>query len=226
MKKIVYFTEPLDRIFKHIKETYPEVVQVYYNDENSINRIYPFFDVLAQYEPNLNIPEFNFYYFADAAHNPGKGPVWVKEPYVDPAGRGWMVSLIAPVYFHGRLVGVPGMDITIQTVTDGFLARKKDNYVMLIDSSGVIVAAQEKIINLFSFPPLKDHKYIETIKSNTFRRETYNILLSKDQALRNLASEIILNRQSRTTITFNNTDYVVISEYIPELHWFLLEVIS
>jgi len=62
IKEIVYFTEPIDAKLIEIVKEHPEVVQAYYNDKNSYNRIYPYFDVLTQYEPKMNIPAFNFYY--------------------------------------------------------------------------------------------------------------------------------------------------------------------
>jgi hypothetical protein len=55
--------------------------------------------VLSQYEAKMDIPSFNFYYLADSKHNPERKSLWLSEPYVDPAGRGWMVSAVAPVYF-------------------------------------------------------------------------------------------------------------------------------
>ena len=121
VKDVVYFTEPIDATFKKIVKKYPEVVQVYYNDKSSINRIYPFFDVMSQYEAKMDWTSFNFYFLADAAHNPKREPVWVNEPYIDPAGRGWMISAIAPVYFNNLLVGVPGIDITVNTVTERYI---------------------------------------------------------------------------------------------------------
>ena len=121
VKNIVYFTEPIDPVFKSLVKKYPEIVQVYYNDKYAINRIYPFFDVLSQYEAKMDIPSFNFYYLADLKHNPKKTSLWVSEPYVDPAGRGWMVSAIAPVYYNNILAGVPGIDVTINTITKRYV---------------------------------------------------------------------------------------------------------
>jgi len=179
---IVCFTEPLDSLFIKLVNENPHIVQAYYNDANSYNRIYPFFNVLNQYEPGLNIPDFNFYYLADEKHNPDKKAVWVNEPYVDPAGRGWMISAIAPVYFNGKLVGVPGLDITVKTITDSFIT---ENYtdVFITDHDGVIVAANEQIINLLDFPKLTDHKYFETIKADTYRKEQFNIRSHKNKEL-------------------------------------------
>ncbi|MFZ4547271.1 MAG: hypothetical protein ACOYN4_07550 [Bacteroidales bacterium] len=226
IKKIVYFTEPIDQSFKALVSKYPEIVQVYYNDKNSINRIYPFFDVLSQYEAKMDIPNFNFYYLADAKHNPEKKSLWIEEPYVDPAGRGWMVSAIAPVYYRDSLVGVPGIDVTINLIAKRYLPEKAESMTMIIDNNGAIVAAQEGIINLLSFPPLFDHKYIETIKQDTYRKDSYNIALSKDINVRKIAVEILQKNNSVAKTEINGEKVTIISANIPELNWHLLEILK
>lgn len=226
IKKIVYFTEPIDTAFKKLVSKYREIVQVYYNDKYSINRIYPYFDVLSQYEAKTNIPNFNFYYLADYKHNPQKKSLWVHEPYVDPAGRGWMISAIAPVYFQNKLVGVPGIDVTISTITKRYIKDSIQSLDMIIDHSGGIVTAQETSINLLSFPPLYEHKYIETIKQDTYRKEQYNIALSKDLSVRTMANEILKNKKEVVKFEINGEKLTVISAHIPELNWYLLEIIK
>jgi len=225
IKKAVYFTEPIDPAFRALVEKYPEIVQVYYNDEYSLNRIYPYFDVLSQYEAKMDIPNFNFYYLADEKHNPEKKSLWISEPYVDPAGRGWMVSAIAPVYYTDSLVGVPGIDVTINQITKRYLLDEPTNMTIIIDSSGAIVAAQEGIIYLLSFPPLFDHKYIETIKQDTYRKELYNLALSKEANVRKLAVEILRNKKDLVQAEINGEIITVIAAHIPELNWYLLEIV-
>jgi len=225
IKDIVYFTEPLDSNFKALAKKYPEIVQLYYNDKNSYNRIYPYFDVLSQYEAKMNIPDFNFYYLADAKHNPKRKSLWVNEPYVDPAGRGWMVSAIAPVYYKNEMVGVPGIDVTINTITQRYLQDNIGSMVIIIDNSGSIVTAQEDVINLLSFPPLYDHKYIETIKQDTFRKERYNLALSREANVRTIATEILKNKKQVLETELNGEKATVIAVRIPELNWYLLEII-
>jgi hypothetical protein len=206
IKKSVYFTEPIDTVFKALVNKYSEIVQVYYNDEFSLNRIYPYFDVLSQYEAKMNIPSFNFYYMADEKNNPDRKSLWLSEPYVDPAGRGWMVSAIAPVYFKGHLVGVPGIDVTINRITKRYILDNQENMTVIIDNVGNIVTAQEMAINLLSFPPLFEHKYIETIKQDTYQKETYNLALSKNIQVRNVADQIQKNR--KVTIGMSNWGHV------------------
>lgn len=226
VRDIVCFTEPIDPVFKKLVEKYPEIVQVYYNDRHSINRIYPFFDVLSQYEPKMDIPSFNFYYLADRTHNPGKKSIWVNEPYVDPAGRGWMVSAIAPVYYQDSLVGVPGIDVTISMLTKRYVQDSLNDMILIIDNKGTIVSAQEKAIKLLSFPPLFEHKYIETIKQDTYRKEQYNLLLSKDANVRDMAVDILKNKKSVHNMEMAGEEVTVIAAHIPELDWFLLKIIE
>jgi hypothetical protein len=225
VKRITYFTEQIDTAFIELVKKYPEIVQVYFNDKSSINRIYPFFDVLSQYEAKMDIPSYNFYYLADLKHNPEKKSLWVNEPYVDPAGRGWMVSAIAPVYYKDELVGVPGIDVTINRVMKRYIADDPESMTMIIDNTGAIVAAQESVINLLSFPPLFEHKYVETIKQDTYRKETYNLALSKESRVRELAGEILNKKNEIVKTDINSEEITVISAFIPELSWYLIKII-
>ena len=226
IKKIVYFTEPIDQSFIRLVKQYPEIVQLYYNDKYCINRIYPFFDVLSQYEAKMDIPSFNFYYLADAAHNPKKKSLWINESYVDPAGRGWMVSTIAPVYFRDSLVGVPGIDVTINLITKRYLLDNPESMTMIIDNNGAIVAAQESAINLLSFPPLFEHKYIETIKQDTYRKDLYNLTLSKEAKVRDIASQILLKKKELVETEIGGERITIITANIPELNWKLIEILK
>jgi len=227
-KNIVYFTEPLDSVLKEIIFKYRNrgdsaIVQAYYNDKNSYNRIYPFIDVLLQYEPDMEIPSFNFYYLADEKQNPGKKAVWVNEPYVDPAGRGWMVSAIAPVYFNNELQGVVGLDVTVRTIIDKYLSASND--LLISDKNGVLVAADEYITNLLNFNPLKDHKYFETVKSDTYRPDDYNLIKHKNKELRMLFEKIIKNGSVYEFIKYENSNLHIFSEKIKELDWYVLKVV-
>jgi hypothetical protein len=226
VKKAVYFTEPIDATFKSLVKEYPEIVQVYFNDKYSLNRIYPFFDVLSQYEAKMDIPGFNFYYLADKKHNPEKKSLWVNEPYVDPAGRGWMVSAIAPVYYADSMVGVPGIDVTINLITKRYVQDSiNNNMTLIVDNTGAIVTAQEETINLLSFPPLFDHKYIETIKQDTYRKDLYNLALSKDANVRKIANDLLKNKKEVIEAEINGEKITILAAHIPELNWYLLEIL-
>ena len=224
IRRIVAFTSPLDETFKTIIRQLPSVVQVYYNDEFSYNRIYPFFDVLSQYEPGMDIPAFNFYYLADQKHNPDKKAVWVDEPYVDPAGRGWMISAIAPVYYNDRLVGVPGLDVTVNKIIDKYLDGQPS--VFILDKTGVLVAVNHKLVHLLSLPPLENHEYLETIKSDKYRKNDYNLLKSKDRTIREMAISIITGQQNAYSFSIDKKNYMAVSVAMDDLSWTLVSILE
>ncbi|MEM9460232.1 MAG: ATP-binding protein [Myxococcota bacterium] len=112
----IAITEPLDASLKRAVTNDPHVVAAYLNTYDDFNRYYPFIPNAAeQFPPDLDMEAFAFYYAADAAHNPARAVVWT-DAYLDPAGNGWMVSSVAPVYRGDVLEGVVGLDVTIPVI--------------------------------------------------------------------------------------------------------------
>jgi len=223
VQRVAYFTEALDPDLVAVCRRFPEVSQAYYNDRHSLNRIYPWFDANAQYPARMNIPEYNFYYLADERHNPSRRGVWVDEPYVDPAGRGWMVSAIAPVYVGDRLEGVPGLDVTIATLVSRYL-REDDRAIAVISRQGVLVAATERAIQHLEMPPLKDHKYLETVKLDTFKPDEYNILKSTIRPVRAMAREILERESGEIQVELMRETHTAGFARMTELGWTVLEM--
>jgi hypothetical protein len=222
MQAVAYFTEPADAELKRICREFPEVSQAYYNDRHSLNRIYPWFDTIAQYPPRMNIPEFNFYYLADTEHNPQRKGVWVAEPYVDPAGRGWMVSTIAPVYIDGVMEGAPGLDVTISTIVDRYF-KGHDHPVAVISQEGVLVAATEAAIQVLEMPPLKDHKYLETVKLDLFKPDEYNIRKSTLRPVRAISAALLDEGRTELDLPLLRKHYTVRAARVTELGWTVVE---
>jgi len=225
IKRIAYFTEAIDKELERIVKENPAVAQAYYNDKYSLNRIFPPFDVLSQYPPKINVSEYNFYYLADETHNPGKKVVWVNTPYIDPAGRGWMISAIAPVYFNGELAGVAGLDITVNTITDRYISADSKN-IMLVDSKGVVVSADKKLSNFFGLPPLYNHKYLAKIKKDQYRTDDFNLLKSKLKPVRKLANKLLAEDYLEAAFSFKKVNYMIVSKPIRDLNWKALMVIE
>lgn len=175
-KQKVWRSVILDPLMKSITETDPLIQQVYFNTHDSYNRIYPYFDVLAIYPPKMDIPSYNFYYEADAEHNPERKPVWT-DAYVDPAGSGWMVSAIAPAYGPDKLEAVVGIDVTISTIVQQVLNLdlQGDSYALLVSRDGTILALPPKGERDFGLSELLTHPYEEAIKEDTFKPGEFNI---------------------------------------------------
>ncbi len=223
VRRVAYFTEAIDPALIDICRRLPAVSQAYFNDRHSLNRIFPWFDTIAQYPPRMNIPEFNFYYLADAKNNPRRGGVWVDEPYVDPAGRGWMVSAIAPVYVQDKLEGVPGLDVTIATIVGRYFSDDDLRAVAVISRQGVLVAASESAIEHLEMPPLKDHKYLETVKLDTFKPDEYNVLRSTLRPVRAMAETVLAAQgPGQVSVTLQGKTHTAHYAPVRELGWTVL----
>ncbi|WP_213033436.1 cache domain-containing protein, partial [Acinetobacter baumannii] len=97
------------------------------------NHIYPWFFTLDQYPADMDIPKYNFYYLADAEHNPERGVVWT-DVYLDPARTRLDDVGVAPVYRDDFLEGVVGIDITVSGILEqiGQLQVPWGGYAMLV----------------------------------------------------------------------------------------------
>ncbi|MBF8292084.1 MAG: histidine kinase [Steroidobacteraceae bacterium] len=173
----------LDPLLRDITEANPLIVQTYVNTHDSLNRIWPWIDAAAQFDPRIDMPTFNFYYEADARHNPRRAVVWT-DAYVDPAGQGWLVSAIAPVYRGDFLEAVVGADVTL----DRMIARVLDTdipwqgFLLLIGKDGTLLALTPQGEKLFSLKELTAHDYGEVIRADTFKPEEFNVYRRRDFA--------------------------------------------
>ncbi|MCT4576146.1 sensor histidine kinase [Donghicola sp.] len=179
----VWRTVRLDPLMKSIVGADPLIAQAYLNTHDSLNRIYPYFDVLDIFPPKMDIPSYNFYYEADEVHNPKGEVVWT-DAYIDPAGAGWMVSSIAPVMGPEKLEAVVGIDITIKTIVDQVLdiSLAGEGYAMLVGRDGTILALPPQGERDLGIEELLDHSYDQAILDDTFKPSEFNIFRRTDLA--------------------------------------------
>jgi signal transduction histidine kinase/CheY-like chemotaxis protein len=215
----VWRTARLDPLMRDLQQTHPLVVQVYLNTHDSLNRIYPYFEVLTQYRPLMDIPSFNFYYEADAKHNPKRQIVWT-DVYVDPAGQGWLASCIAPVYRGDFLEGVVGLDITVATITDTILnlTIPWQGYGVLVGKTGMLLALPQAAEADWGLHELTTHTYTELVRQDTFKPESFNIA--------RYAGLAVLHQQSEGVVSLDlNGPQLAAWATIPETGWKLLVLV-
>ncbi len=171
----------LDGFMADLKRATPGVLSVYFNSKDSYNRIYPYFDAATQYPRDMDIPSYNFYYQADARHNPERKPVWT-DAYVDPAGHGWMISSIAPVWNGNKLEGVVGIDIGLDAIINRLMRMDLPwgAYALLVDRTGRIIAMPPQGEKDLGLKELTSHRYAEAIQQDSFKPEAFNINARKD----------------------------------------------
>ena len=220
----------LDPLMKELTRSNPLITQLYLNTRDSMNRIYPYPDseLYEQYPAKMDIPSYNFYYEADAKHNPERGTVWT-DVYVDPAGQGWMTSCIAPVYPdpEGPLEGVIGLDVTVAAILQHVLALELPwrGYATLISRSGTFLALPEEGEHDWGLKEFTEHDYATAIQQDTFKPDAFNIY--KRPELRDNAARIQAESSGLTEVMLDDADgsHLLAWDTIPETGWKLLVIV-
>ena len=220
----VELTNCLDSAFVKFIKNNPLAVQIYSNSAMQVSRVYPSYDAKNIIDPDIDVTQFNFYYEADMEHNPNKGLVWIPDAYVDPAGKGWILSLLHPIYDGAELFAVLGVDYTVSDIIEHYLESQPGEFV-LVNEKGDIVAGKANAIEALSLPPLKNHVYRETVQSDNFRISDFNLFNSKSREVRNMAQSFLLQRKGE--FTFENEPTIVKALCVPfeSIEWYLIEVI-
>ncbi len=221
----IYLSNGLDSIFGRIFKKYDFLAQIYSNSIGQVSRVYPAYDAEILLDKTLDVTNFNFFYQGDLSNNPDKGSVWIPDVYVDPAGRGWILSLIQPVYEGENLYAVLGMDITVDQILTRYLQNQSRDY-LIVNSKGDIVAGKAAAIEALSFPPLRNHVYRETIESDNFRISDFNLFSSKNREVREMGNEILLKKESSFRFRDDFSPERAYAYPFTMLDWHLIEIHS
>jgi two-component system, sensor histidine kinase ChiS len=155
----IYLTEFMDVKFKSIARNNPYAVQLYINTKSQFTRGTPFIDGEyiwvngpQDFARDMDILAFDFYYLADETHNPDRVPVWT-ELYWDPAGLGWLVSSVAPVYRGQELRSVVGIDVTLEKMVNEVIniQIEETGFAFLMSGSGQAIAFPERASGVLGF---------------------------------------------------------------------------
>lgn len=215
----------LDPLMKELYISNPLIASLYFNSWDSYNHIYPWFDTAQQYPPDMDIPSYNFYYLADASHNPARKVVWT-DVYLDPAGHGWMMSAVAPVYRGDFLEGVSGIDITVSGILRQISSLRVPwgGYAMLVSRDLNIMALPEAGERQFGLDELTEHSYSEAIRQETFKPEDFR--LGRSPETRDLASAIATQRDGVQLMMLGGRQQLVAWATVEPSGWHLLAVVD
>ncbi len=216
-------SESIDPLMKSVVDTNPIITQAYINTYDKLNRLYPFMsDAASQYGAELDATTYNFYYLADANYNPKREDVWTTA-YLDPAGQGWMISLIAPIYRGNFLEGVSGVDVTIESLIKNVLSLDIpwSGSAFLIDKDGTILAMPKRIEELFSIKELRGHTYTNTISTTIEKPKEFNLLRNSKEM------EYFFKKATPIeTFTIKGANYIISQKSIPQTSWRLMIVVD
>jgi len=226
-KQKAIFTEAMDISLKSVVDINPNIVASYFNSWDDMNRLYPFIDDVAkQYGEHIHMEDYNFYYLADNKHNPTKKATWTSA-YLDPAGNGWMLSSLVPIYNNGFLEGVTGLDISIDVFVKNVLDKKLpyNANLFMVDEKGMIIAMSEEIEHLLGLKELKEHLYTDAILKTVEKPEEFNLITNKSDSAKHFKN-IIENNIKEASFGLNGKDYLVYEQDVNETGWKLLVLID
>lgn len=196
---------------------------IYFNSWDNYSRSYPWFDALHQYPPGIEIASHNSYYLATEAHNPKRQTTWT-DVYFDPAGQGWILSAIAPVFLQDFLEGVVGLDITIDSLLERLnsLDTPWGGYTLIVDAHmGVIALSEDGRSDL-------GLKGAGTISSSpdepSFIPDSFNLLTRDDT--RALAEAMSKRDSGVKSVSFSGHEHLVAWATINATQWRLLTVVE
>lgn len=219
----VRLTNSLDSLFAAFIRKNKMAVQIYSNSALQVSRVYPAYDVKNIVDPDIDVTTFNFYYEADSAHNPSRGLVWIPDAYIDPAGKGWILSLIHPIYKTDQLFAVLGVDFTVSTLIQNYLESVEGNFI-LVNGKGDIVAAKGEATEYLGMPPLKNHVYRESIQSNNFRISDFNLFHSKSAEVREMAQVLLFEKKNSYQFTEEANLKSALGLPFQKIDWYLIEL--
>lgn len=224
LQKVARLTA-LEPLMKQIEVNNPLVASLYFNSWDSLNHIYPWFLTPEQYPHDMIIPDYNFYYLADASNNPERKVVWT-DVYVDPAGHGWMMSAIAPVYRDDFLEGVVGLDITVGGILEqiGRLQVPWGGYAMLVGKELNILALPQPGEVDFGLDELIEHSYEDAIRREILKPDDYR--LDRHEQTAALARAIDAKSSGVESLVLDGRPHLVAWSTIDATGWRLLTVVD
>ena len=217
-------TEELDNFYNTIFLSNSNITQVYFNSFDSMNRLCPFMeDALGQYPHDMDIPKYNFYYLADEIHNPKKEVVWT-EAYLDPAGQGWMVSALAPVYKGNFLEGVVGIDVTIDKLITNMLSIKLPykSSAMLVDENSNILAMSASLEPMLGIQELKKHDYSKPVTTTISKPKDFNLAKNSENKISAFLANSIKSNEPMLEYSSEAYNFLLTHNDIPQTKWKLL----
>ena len=127
-----------NKFFNLYYDEFPDVAWLYYTSASNFLNIYPW-NESSKFSFSKKLKTVEFYTVAEPLNNPRREVVWTT-PYLDEAGKGFMVTLSAPIYEEDTFKGVVSLDLT-NALLSQLIESNFESY--LIDKSHKIIAVSK-----------------------------------------------------------------------------------
>jgi len=214
-------TQWFDIPLKNAVEANDEVVASWVIDSHALIRYYPFVELHKYMSYFKNFLEWNFYYEADLQHNPDKKAFWCSI-YLDPAGKSWMTSYVAPIYDDkDEFRGVVGVDVPIKKLAQNVLSKDIpfDGEIFLTDEKGMIIAITDKLNLFFDLVKLEDNSKHKLVFKEILQPVEHNLLKHKDKVVSSQFKEYFEKDIPSGEFHYKGKTFLVEDRNIPKTKW-------
>lgn len=214
-------TEEMDVRFKSLVDDNPNLVASYFISSENMLRLYPYMDnFYDQFPHDFDLTTYNFYYLADATHNPSRQPVWT-DAYLDPAGKGWMLSNITPIYNNEFLEGVTGLDVTMRTFSKHILSKNLQwkSGALVMDRHGHILTMSRAAEKYLGLNDLTNYNFKDNPEDQALTNPTEFNLLKQNTLTGMYFSEFFNGDDKTLEFTMEKEQYLLTKEEISETGW-------
>lgn len=217
----------LEHLCPDLKTIYRQsefIAMVYITTFDSIVMGTPYADINAYMEHGLDLTKAWITYRAAAgAENPEKKTLWVP-PYLDAVGRGYMTSVITPVYVDDVLEGTLGIDMTVDMIAWRFGILSKKNR-MVVTAQTVPVTVNKNSAGILKIKGLEKYNYLKKVPENKSIPPSLMMSENPREEIRKIA-EWIRSDAAETVLPVSGQAYRFYKVHIPEVDWFLIEFVQ
>ncbi len=224
LKKNIVNSELLDTIFKRSIERNALLTQVYFLDTNSFLRIYPFVDVHSYLKGSIDLREFVPYQTAYNKPFLDDNVYWIKRPFADPYGRGWIIACVEPLYYRERFIGIISGNITLRSLQEKYFSSDTE-LMLLADAEGKSICYTKQAAKIINIPILREFQYFKPVTKDIFTFTSPSLTLHKNADLRK-AIKSLLKGENKEIFYVDNKKYIIYKSYIKETNWVLFKIIN
>ncbi len=189
---------------------------------DSIVMTYPYSDMIVYMTPGLDLTKaWITCRAAGSGHNPNRTTIWV-DPYIDALGRGFVTSVVTPVYRSGFLEAFLRIDISADAVSEAFLSPS-DRNLMIVTRSTVPVAVNQGAQAIVNLDGLERYHYFHQQPENRSADPFLRLDQNGSESVRAIGAWIS-GPHKEAEFEISATRYRFVREAILETGWFLVEM--